>query len=95
VRYLLVRASHHGERYAASVGEVTERVEGLLRGAIERGEYKAGDKLPSERVLAAEQQAGRTTVRLVLARLAAQGLIEAQHGRGYFVKPGAKRRSAR
>ena len=42
-------------------------------------------KLPSERVIAAESGAGRTTVRLVLAKLAAQGLIEAQHGRGYFV----------
>jgi GntR family transcriptional regulator len=67
------------------VGEVTERVEAVLRGAIERGEYKAGDRLPSERVLAAEQEAGRTTVRLVLAKLAAQGLIQAEHGRGYFV----------
>jgi GntR family transcriptional regulator len=68
------------------VGEVTERLEALLRGAIERGELKPGDRLPSERTIAVEQGAGRTTVRLVLAKLAAQGLIEAQHGRGYFVK---------
>lgn len=73
------------------MGEVTERIEGFLREAIERGEYKPGDKLPSERVIAAEQDAGRTTVRLVLARLAAQGLVEAQHGRGYFVKARPKR----
>lgn len=70
---------------------MTERVEAVIRGAIERGEYKAGDKLPSERVLAVDQQAGRTTVRLVLAKLAAQGLIEAQHGRGYFVKKRSRR----
>jgi len=76
------------------VGEVTERVEAVLRGAIERGEYKPGDKLPSERVLAAEQGAGRTTVRLVLAKLAAQGLVEAQHGRGYFVRRRPSRRSS-
>jgi len=73
------------------VGEVTDRVEAVIRGSIERGEYKPGDKLPSERTIAAEQKAGRTTVRLVLAKLAAQGLIEAQHGRGYFVKARPKR----
>lgn len=77
------------------MGEVTERIESTLRGAIERGEYEPGDRLPSERTLAAELEAGRTTVRLVLARLAAQGLIEAQHGRGYFVcKRPARRRSS-
>jgi DNA-binding GntR family transcriptional regulator len=76
--------------YARAVGEVTERVEAVLRGAIERGEYKAGDMLPSERVLAAEQQAGRTTVRLVLAKMAAQGLIR---GRGYFVCPRPTKRA--
>jgi hypothetical protein len=33
---------------------------------------------------------GRTTIRLVLGKLTALGLIEAQHGRGYFV-PGPAR----
>jgi DNA-binding GntR family transcriptional regulator len=67
------------------MGEVTERVESALRGRIAEGIYKPGDKLPSERSLVDELDAGRTTVRLVLSKLAAQGLIEAQHGRGYFV----------
>ncbi|GAA1031459.1 hypothetical protein GCM10009557_26900 [Virgisporangium ochraceum] len=67
------------------MGEVTERVEGALRSRIAQGDYKPGDKLPSERTLVDELGAGRTTVRLVLSKLAAQGLIEAQHGRGYFV----------
>ncbi len=60
-----------------------------LRAAIASGRRAAGDKLPSERELAAESGAGRTAVRSVLARLAADGLIEAQHGRGYFVSPAA------
>jgi DNA-binding FadR family transcriptional regulator len=60
-------------------------VQAALIGSIERGELKAGDKLPSERELAASLTVGRTTVRLVLARLVAQGVVEAQHGRGYFV----------
>jgi DNA-binding FadR family transcriptional regulator len=67
------------------VGELTERVEAAIRGMIERGEYGTGDRLPSERELASQLSAGRTTVRLVLTKLAAQGLVEAQHGRGYFV----------
>ena len=69
------------------MGEVTERVEDALRGMIDRGEYTAGSKLPSERDLATQLAAGRTTIRLVLAKLTAQGLIEPQHGRGYFVRP--------
>lgn len=90
----LVRASEARACTLCSVGEVTDRVEAVLRGAIESGEYRPGDKLPSERVLAAEQQASRTTVRLVMAKLAAQGLIEAQHGRGYFVRRRTRRRAS-
>lgn len=67
------------------MGEVTSAVEQTLRQRIEDETYKAGDKLPSERTLAAELGAGRTTIRLVLGKLVAVGLIEAQHGRGYFV----------
>ena len=75
------------------MGEVTARVEDALRGAIERSEYKPGDRLPSERVLAAELAVSRTTVRLVMLKLTAMGLVEAQHGRGYFVRAQPRRRS--
>jgi GntR family transcriptional regulator len=68
------------------MGEVTDRVESTVRARIDSGEYGPGDRLPSERDLVAELGAGRTTIRLVLAKLAALGLIEAQHGRGYFVR---------
>ncbi|OJF13082.1 winged helix-turn-helix domain-containing protein [Couchioplanes caeruleus] len=67
------------------MGEVTANVENTVRGWISAGEYGPGARLPSERQLAAELSAGRTTVRLVLARLAAEGLIRSEHGRGYFV----------
>jgi GntR family transcriptional regulator len=69
------------------VGEVTKRIERSLRDMIDRGDYKPGSKLPSERSLAEEHRSSRTTVRLVLTKLTAQGVIEAQHGRGYFVRP--------
>lgn len=69
----------------ARVGELTERVETTIRKMIERGDYGPGDRLPSERQLAAELSAGRTTIRQVLSKLATLGLIEARHGSGYFV----------
>lgn len=43
--------------------------------------------MPSERQIMETYGAGRTTVRLVLAKLAAQGLVRPQHGSGYFVLP--------
>ena len=67
------------------MGEVTANVENTVRGWISAGEYAPGTRLPSERQLAADLGAGRTTVRLVLAKLAAEGLIRSEHGRGYFV----------
>ena len=42
-------------------------------------------RLPSERTLADELGAGRTTIRLVLTKLTSEGIIRAEHGRGYFV----------
>jgi DNA-binding FadR family transcriptional regulator len=76
-------------RHIASVGETTERVEGAIR-ALATVTLSAGDRLPSERTLADELNAGRTTVRLVLVKLAAEGLVRSEHGRGYFVceRPG-------
>jgi GntR family transcriptional regulator len=41
--------------------------------------------LPSERQLAEQLDAGRTTVRLVLMKLTTEGMIRSEHGRGYFV----------
>jgi DNA-binding FadR family transcriptional regulator len=41
-----------------------------------------GDRLPSERTLAEDLGAGRTTIRLVLVKLAVEGLVRAEHGRG-------------
>lgn len=64
---------------------VTAQVEDKVRALIKSGDFPPGKPLPSERVLASDLGAGRTTVRLVLAKLAAEGLIHAEHGRGYFV----------
>jgi GntR family transcriptional regulator len=66
------------------VGATTERVEAAIR-TLASGTLSPGDRLPSERTLAENLSAGRTTVRLVLVKLAAEGLVRAEHGRGYFV----------
>ncbi len=68
------------------MGEVTARVENDLRRRITSGELSSGDRLPSERDLVDQLKASRSTVRLVLVKLTAEGLIEPQQGRGYFVR---------
>ncbi len=67
------------------MGQVTARVEDAIRRMVTSGEFGPQDRLPSERKLADDLGAGRTTVRLVLTKLAAEGLVRAEHGRAYFV----------
>jgi GntR family transcriptional repressor for pyruvate dehydrogenase complex len=66
----------------------TERVIGYLRGAIERGELKAGDQLPPERELALRFGVSRPTVRSVLRTLAAMGVVHIRQGAGTFMTAG-------
>jgi GntR family transcriptional regulator len=56
-----------------------------LRGAIASGRLAAGERLPGVRELAAEAGVNVNTVRAVYARLADQGVIVSEHGRGTFV----------
>jgi DNA-binding FadR family transcriptional regulator len=67
------------------VGAKTERVERSMRELIESGQVGPGGRLPSERRLAADLDAGRTTIRLVLMKLATEGMIRSEHGPGYFL----------
>jgi DNA-binding FadR family transcriptional regulator len=66
------------------VGAKTERVERSIRDLIASGQLGPDGRLPSERQLAAQLDAGRTTIRLVLMKLATEGMIRSEHGRGYF-----------
>lgn len=56
-----------------------------LRRAIRAGEYKVGDRLPSQRELATTYRVAQNTAREALRLLAEEGLVVAQHGRGVFV----------
>lgn len=57
-----------------------------LRGEIVDGVWTAGMQLPSEPQLAQAYGAAQGTVRRALAVLQAEGLVEARHGAGVFVR---------
>src|SRR5215208_2455731 len=56
-----------------------------LRAAIATGRLTPGDRLPGVRELALDAGVNVNTVRAVYARLAEQGVIVSEHGRGTFV----------
>lgn len=58
-----------------------------LRGQVERGELKEGDRLPSEASLMDTYSVARMTVRQAISLLRTEGLLVAEHGRGVFVRP--------
>ncbi len=60
--------------------KVAEQVVGAIRGAIVRGQYRAGDTLPSERTLATQFGVNRSSVREALLRLEAWGLVHIKQG---------------
>ncbi|MBL7372531.1 FadR family transcriptional regulator, partial [Escherichia coli] len=53
-----------------------------LREKIRSGELSPGDKLPTERALVEELGISRTVVREAVARLSAEGWVEARQGSG-------------
>ncbi len=64
----------------------TEAIVESLKERIRNGEFGPGSRLPSEQVLLKEYGVSRLTLRESLARLAAVGIIEVQHGKGAFIK---------
>jgi GntR family transcriptional regulator len=62
------------------------RIADELRGAIERGDYQPGNRLPGENTLAAEHGVAAATVRQALALLRAEGLVESRTGSGVYVQ---------
>jgi DNA-binding FadR family transcriptional regulator len=62
-----------------------EAVLAHLRGAIERGEYAIGDKLPSEAELCRTLEVSRPVLREALRALQTMGLTVSRTGKGTFV----------
>src|SRR2546427_6074384 len=65
---------------------LSRRIADQLRDQIGRGGLKPGDRLPSARELAALHGAARNTAREAISILRNEGLVDAQHGRGAFVR---------
>ncbi|MGH2941188.1 MAG: GntR family transcriptional regulator [Solirubrobacteraceae bacterium] len=65
---------------------VYKQIADRLRSAIGDGDYKPGDLLPSEHELAAEYGVARGTARQAIMVLRNEGLIDAVHGLGCFVR---------
>lgn len=61
-----------------------------IRGAILAGQYKSGDRLPTEREMARQFAVSRVTIRDALRALEASGLVEVRvggHGGPYVASP--------
>lgn len=72
----------------ASAGPGTGLVDRVYReilGSIMAGEFKEGDKLPTEQELTARFAASRPTIREALARLRSDGITSTRQGSGTFV----------
>jgi GntR family transcriptional repressor for pyruvate dehydrogenase complex len=66
----------------------TSLVDGVveqLRGVIDQGHLKAGERLPSEAELVLQLCVSRPVLREAIGRLEAMGLVEVKRGRGMFV----------
>ena len=78
-----------------SPAAVYMRIAENLQERIETAEFKAGDKLPSERMLSEELQVNRITIRRAFSILENKGLIKRKHGGGTFVSlPKIERQAA-
>src|SRR3954453_20538738 len=62
-----------------------------LRAAVAAGRLRPGDRLPAVRELAAAAGVNVNTARAVYARLAQQGVLVSEQGRGTFVASGPGR----
>ena len=76
---------------AGGPGPVYRRLAGAIRAAIERGEIRAAERLPSERALAAKLSLSRTTVVSAYEELRRDRIIESRRGSGTRVRGAAPR----
>lgn len=62
-----------------------QQVASTIMEAILSGKYKAGERLPSERDLAAAFKVSRPTIREAMIALEIRGLAETRHGSGIYI----------
>lgn len=68
------------------------KLRAIIATAILKGQYRAGDQLPSVRALAAEHGANPLTVAKAYQSFQDDGYVEVRRGVGMFVLPGAVER---
>lgn len=66
-------------------GRLYERVAADIRGGLASGRWQIGDRLPSERDLAAHYRVSRPTVREAIIALEVDGLVEVKTNSGVYV----------
>lgn len=65
--------------------KVYEKVIEQIQDSIFRGEFKNGDKLPSERDLSEQMGVSRTSIREAIRVMETMGIIESKQGEGNFI----------
>jgi GntR family transcriptional repressor for pyruvate dehydrogenase complex len=76
-------------------GTLTERIRTEILRVLETRGLSPGDRLPSERELAASLRVSRPSVREAVRSLQAEGRLVVKHGQGVFVAEPAHQRSLR
>ncbi|MGW2017704.1 FadR/GntR family transcriptional regulator [Streptomyces sp. NPDC001927] len=66
-------------------GTVTQRAIDQIKAMISGGELHPGDRLPTERDLAAQLGLSRSSMREAISALTVIGVLEARHGSGIYV----------
>lgn len=69
---------------------VTEQVSQQIQEMISSGQFRPGDKLPTQKQLEEMMGVSRPTLREAVSRLISLDIIEARQGQGYFVKEPGK-----
>lgn len=76
-------------------GQISDRIERQILALLEAEELRPGDRLPSERELAALMGVSRPSVREAVKSLEAHGRLRVRHGQGVFVADAASARDLR
>ena len=68
-------------------GPLYQQIKDLILRKINSGEWRAGDRIPTEHALVAELDASRMTINRALRELTQEGILARRQGSGTFVAP--------